>query len=251
MISVASTLLLVSLVFGTVPSAWAAPVGTRHMDVKSMRRMETQHWPPMRREHHSATSYVPRDDKPAPVVARAGTTEPVPPAAEPKRVVRRNQAKREDQDKASPRKPVPRFKRDQVAKHERSDSTPKREVDPRKQDAASSNIARSEPAKREASTAAPVDQHKRADTTPPTNVERAEPSATPVKTVVPRHHHNGGGGPKKDCGKPDPSSQTPDTTTTPETKREEVKEVFKKRHETKPIQPIAIFRRALAWEDLD
>jgi hypothetical protein len=153
---------------------------------------------------------------------------------------------------------VPRFKRDQVTKHERSGSTPKREVDPRKQDAASSNIARSEPAKREAITAAPVAQHKRADATPPTNVERAEPTATPVKTVVPRHHHNGGGGPKKDCGKPDPSTQTPDTTTTPEngtttpeTKREEVKEVFKKRQETKPIKPIAIFRRALAWEDLD
>ncbi|KAH0581732.1 hypothetical protein J132_10874 [Termitomyces sp. J132] len=61
MITIAYAVLLVSLTFGIVPEAWAAPIGTRTVHVKTMRRMpfEKEH---MRRVHHSAMSMVQRDD---------------------------------------------------------------------------------------------------------------------------------------------------------------------------------------------
>jgi hypothetical protein len=283
MISVAYTLLLVSMVFGTVPSAWAAPVGTRNLDVKSMRRMEARQLTGMRREHHSATSVVPRDDDPvAAVVARAGAPEDVKPntATKPlKRNIRRHHAKNEDKDKDAQPRAMPRFKRDLIAKRERSGSNP--EVVARKEDAGSSNIARK-------------DEKAQRDVDEPPVVSRSAPSIpvsynggargggvkgddkpdavprdTPVvkrtdstpEEVVARHHGGGhGGADKKPCAKPEttkPDTTTPDTTTpdttTPDAKREVTKEDTTKREETKPgpIKPIAIFRRALAFEDLD
>ncbi|KAF8067594.1 hypothetical protein FPV67DRAFT_1492595 [Lyophyllum atratum] len=272
MISVAYTLLLLSMVFGTVPSAWAAPVGTRHLDVRSMRRMEARQLTGMRREHHSATSIVPRDDDPvAAVVARAGAPEDVKPditAKLAKRNVRRHHAKNGDKDKDAQPRALPRFKRDAIARRERSGS--RSEVVARKEDAGSSNIARKDEKVRRDVEDPPVVSRS----VPPTpdlyngaargggvkggDKPDAVPRDAPVvertesihEEVVARSHGAHGGGDKKPCAKPD--TTTPDTTTL-DAKREEMKENTTKREETKPgpIKPIAIFRRALAFEDLD
>ncbi|KAF5380046.1 hypothetical protein D9615_006151 [Tricholomella constricta] len=270
MISVASTLLLVSLVFGSVPSAWAAPIGTRDTDVRAMRRMErAENFNPARREHHSATSAVPRADDPAPivaraddpvtVVARAGAVDPADAAKEPIakvaiRNMRRHHAKNEQDKDVKPRA-LPRFKRDAI---------------PRREDATSSNVAREgEKVKRSGHTQgpSPVDGGVRArdvpkhqdnsEHTPPVTAIKRSPAATPTPVadaVVPRNHdgceHGGDGGGLKACNKkPAPSAQN----NTQEKKREEMKETVAKREEKKPglTRPIAIFRRALAFEDLD
>ncbi|GLB39326.1 hypothetical protein LshimejAT787_0604880 [Lyophyllum shimeji] len=331
MISVASTLLLVSLVFGTVPSASAAPIGTRNLDVKSMRRMQaeeltrrvdTRELTGMRRDHHSATSYVPRDDDtptPVAVVARAGSPEVVKPnpdltattstspspSPSPKPKMRRHHAKNEDKGTGTDAKPraLPRFKRDAIPRREheqqiRSTSTSEPEVVARKEDASSSNVAREDdkverglfngtaapgggakgstkpdpeprdvhdpPAtsasKRDAGDGSHVgEKMKPSDKAEPDHPKREAPSVKPVESSVPKvaARDDGKCGSGKDCPHKDPSTQNPGTTpppAKPETKREEVQEAATKREEkkdTKLIKPIAIFRRALAFEDLD
>lgn len=275
MISVASTLLLVSMVFGTVPAAWAAPVGTRNLDVRSIRRMDARELTGMRREHHSATSVVPGDaDVPVPVVARAGAPEPVQPdptTEEPspsKPKMRRHHAK--NQEKGADAKPraMPRFKRDAIPRRE-SASNP--EVVARKEDATSSNIARedetvkrapvgtgsvekdpkSDAEKRDVPAASP--RHPVTEPKPVDPTKRDAPAVDPAESSTPKvasRHHHGGNGPKDGMDKKDPSTEAPGAN--PGAKREEVKEeTATKREETKPIKPIAIFRRALAFEDLD
>ncbi|KAG6889646.1 hypothetical protein C0995_015761 [Termitomyces sp. Mi166 len=76
MISVAYALLVVSLAFGNGFEAWAAPVGTRSVHVQSMRRMPFEK-EHMRRAHHSATSVVQRDNVPVAVVAREPEPAPI------------------------------------------------------------------------------------------------------------------------------------------------------------------------------
>jgi len=280
MISVASTLLLVSMVFGTVPAAWAAPVGTRNLDVRSMRRMDARELTGMRREHHSATSVVPRDaDVPVPVVARAGAPEPVQPdpatekTSKPK--MRRHHAKNEEKGADAKPRAMPRFKRDAVPRRERAPSASNPEVVARKEDATSSNIAR-EDEKVKRTPVTPVNpgsvdkgdksdaekrdipvasqRHPVVEPKPDHPTKRDAPaveSAEPSTPKVASRDHQSGNVPKEGIDKKDPSTETPDAN--PGAKREEAKEAATKREETntKLIKPIAIFRRALAFEDLD
>lgn len=256
MISVAYTLLLVSLVFGTVPSAWAAPVGTRNMDVKAMRRMATEPAPIMRREHHSATSYVPRDDDPIPVVAaRARDPELVTPEPTPRRGSRRHRAKHGVRGTDAPSRPMPRFKRDEVSKRVSAEQP---EVVARKEDAANSDIARDgEQAKRTL-------PYRVGTVVLPADGSLPNPPPVQRSEAPEKRHQSGGhhGTPEKrlpaDGSLPNPPpvqrSEAPEKRHqsgghhgTPE-KREEVKDTVTKRG---PIKTIALFRRALAYENLD
>jgi hypothetical protein len=210
----------------------------RNFDVKAMRRMEPQHWPAMRRDHHSATSFVPRDDDPVPVVARAGAPEHVKPDTTekpPKRVARRHHAKNEERAADAPSKPMPRFKRDAVPTRKRSGSTSESEVVARKQDATSSDIARKdEQGKRDLynGTVSAGGGHKGGDKPGPEKRDTKSGAHTPPPAKPPINVKR---------TEPAPSG-TPNKVT--ETKREEVKEPAMKREETKrePIKPIALFR---------
>ncbi|KAG6915134.1 hypothetical protein DXG01_013098 [Tephrocybe rancida] len=307
MISVKYTLLLVTLAFGSVPEAWAAPVGTRSVNVKAMRRMEMER-EHMRRSHHSATSFVQRDvpvavtvpvaaravdivpvvtrgADPVPVVAReadpvpvlAREADPAPvvareadatvaerhephvtsPTPTPTRMARRHHAKNEARGSLPLPRELPRFKRDEVAR--------------RKTDATDANIARNttDPVKREPAgapqaTSTPVTKEKR----DPSPSVHSETVAQPAATFNPKDKRN----------KPEPmtSSVDPLPTPTPDAKDKREPAPEPSVHENSaqpkptpdakdkrepvpapelnaraPVRPIVMFRRALAFEDLD
>ncbi|KAG6828343.1 hypothetical protein H0H87_002355 [Tephrocybe sp. NHM501043] len=263
MISVKYTLLLLSLAFTSVPEAWAAPVGTRSVNVKAMRRMEMER-EHMRRSHHSAVegSFVVRDPapvtpdpstpvvarEPAPVVARADdstvvertVTQPFPVSG---KMMRRHHLKNEGRGSLPPPRPLPRFKRDENAKREH---TP--ELVERKTDATDANVARNltNPAPRDVPAAAggkpTADTKRELQPTGHVNNEKREPAPLPTSETSPDA--------KKE--KREPASVHSETATpapTPDSKNE--KRAPEPTPAPEPIRPIRMFRRAMAFEDLD
>jgi len=246
MISVASTLLLASLVFGTVPSVSAAPVGTRAMNVREMRRMELQRSQPVRsRSHHSAIARVTRDTPvadsivprtedtvAAAVVARADAPPSNPNSSNTTTtVVQKMRRHYETPNVDTPPRSVPRFKRDETAKRSTPDAASA--VHARKEDATESNVAR----------ARDTDILPRAEgSSPPTTIGKRRldnsSSGTPA-SHTPRQEHGDTGLSKRSF------------VSTPSTKREEATVADMPVKRDGPIKPIAMFRRALAWENLD
>lgn len=216
MIAGKNTLILVALAAASaVPDVWAAPVGTRNLDVTSLRRM-AEHWPAARRAQHSATTAatVNPPDAPVPVFARAGAPETAKQPEE-KRAVRRHHTKRElASDTVKPRA-ILRFQRDAApSRHTPVDP----EVVPRKDDAMNSNVARTD---------GTAEQLKRA----------ADPG-------VPAGSSGGNNAEPQAREAPSPP---------PQVSKRSLEASAVKREETQPglIKPIAMFRRAFAFEDLD
>jgi len=256
MISVASTLLLVSLVFVSVPSASAAPVGTRSMNVKEMRSMEFQRSQPvLRRAHHSAIapvirelaeSVVPRteDIVAAAVVARAGAPPSNPNNSNTTTTVQKMRRRHGTPDTDTPRRAPPRFKRDETV---RRSVTPDAvsAIQARKEDATESNVARA----RSADMIITRAQDSSNDVESRDNVVPPNPTPTAIgkrrlDLSDPQDAHRQANG--------HPARSEPNATSIASTKREEVVEVADMAAKRDgPIRPIAMFRRALAGEDLD
>ncbi|KAG6867516.1 hypothetical protein C0993_001779 [Termitomyces sp. T159_Od127] len=218
MISAAYTLLLISLVFGTVPGAWAAPVGTRNVHVKTMRRapFEKEH---MRRVHHSATSVVQRDDVHGAVAAlgpAVTSTVASPAHAAPRVLVPVHNAPRSSES-------VPVVARH--AGHQQSDTaipeTTRRhhaKNEARGGVRAVPRFHRDEAERRGVG----KDQGKREDSASDANVTRESIVDVQTKTVEAQA--------KRESGTQEIREPVPQPT---------------------PVRPIVMFRRALALEDLD
>ncbi|KAG6864901.1 hypothetical protein C0991_006471 [Blastosporella zonata] len=261
MISVKYTLLLLSLVFASVPEAIAAPVGTRSVNVKAMRRRDTER-EHMRRAHHSATvgSYVARDtipvarqvDPAAAVAVPVAAREPIiqetrhePHTEElpgPAKMTRRHHAKNEARGSTPLPRELPRFKRDVLAS--------------RKSDATDANVARAadaSPTPTPTSTPTLAARHHDHDVIQTPTIDITSVPATPAPThnakravVTPK--------PLVDPAAPTPTGgnnvrREPDSTSihsdapapTPDTKAGLVNHVREPQPE--PVRPIRMFRR--------
>jgi len=217
MISIASTLLLVALVFSSVPSTFAAPVGTRALDVATMRRMDATNAHVARREHHSARSVVPDDSNTIKI-----EKEKAP------RVTRRHHAKN-----IAPRyvkDAVPRRARGLVPSSDISQPREEKGVIPTKVES-KENVPRNTEAKK---TVVPrTEDPKKDDCDKGNTVPTIAPNPDAPPTEQPATKRESGDGSIKPIA----------------TFRRALRESVKRDTGRGPIKPIAIFRRTL--ENLD